>query len=167
MEPFLLLIITAAIFIIIGGVVVIGHFVRLGKKPSKSPYVKRPEFLNSGDLKLFNTLAEVCGEQYLVLPQVHLGHILEVKPSVDFKEVSNQRSRVDRKSADFVICSRGGQALVVVDLGNDDDNFPDKKSREGFLENLAQVEGLSLVYLKSGMGSEQVRAELKKVLPNL
>ena len=161
------MIITAAVFIIIGGVVVIGHFVRLGKKRNRSPYIKRPEFLSGGELKLFNTLAEVCGEQYLVLPQVHLGHILEVKPGIDFKEVSNQRSRVDRKSADFVIASRGGQALVVINTGSEDDNFADKKSRESFLEDLGQVEGLPLVYLKNGMSSDAVRAELKKVLPNL
>jgi hypothetical protein len=167
MEPYVLLIITAAVFVIIGGVVVIGHFVRLGKKRSKSPYVKRPEFLSSEELKLFNTLAEVCGEQYLVLPQVHLGSILEVKPGVDWKEVSNQRSKIDRKPADFVICSKAGAVLAVVDTGRDNDNFPDKKSRDGFLEDLAQIEGLPLVRLRPGMSADAVRAELKKVLPNL
>ncbi len=166
MEPTLLFVITAAMFVVVGAAVVIGHYYSIGKKKYKSPYSKKPGFFeSSGELNLFNTLTQVCGDRYHVFPYVHLGRLLEVKKTVDWKETSNYRSRIDRKPADFVICNRTGEALAVIELSGNNHNFPDKKSLDKFVEDLSQVEGLPLVHLAPSMSSEAVRAELNKVLP--
>ena len=97
---------------------------------------------------------------------MHLGRVLEVKQKVDWKERSNYRSRIDRKPADMVICNRStGEVVAVVELGGDTHNFPDKKSRDQFVEDLAHVGEFPLIDLQLGMSQEAIREELQKFFP--
>ncbi len=166
MEPALLFVVTAAMFVIVGAAVVIGHYIRLGKKEDASPYAKRPNFFNSRqEFELYATVANICGDKYFVFPHVHLGRVLEVKQKIDWKERGNFRSRIDRKPADLAICSRDtGDVLAVVEFGGDTHNFPDKKTHDKFVDDLAHVGGFFLIDLKPGMGDAAVRAELQKFL---
>ena len=166
METAFLFILTAATFVVIGATIVIGHFFRFGKKKDASPYVKRPAFFDSRrEFELFNTVAEVCGAHYYVFPHVHLGRVLDVKEKVDWKERSNYRSRIDRKPADMVIGTRATvEVVAVVELGSESHNFPDKKTHNRFIDDLANVGTFPLIDLRLNMDREAVRAELSKFL---
>lgn len=166
MEPAFLFVVTAAMFVIVGGVVVIVSYFKGEKKNDQSPYSKRTNFFDSKqEFELYAAVAEVCGDNYLVFPHVHLGRVLEVKQRIDWKEKSNYRSRIDRKSADLAICNRTtGEVEALVELGGDTHNFPDKKSRDKFVDDLAHVTEFPLIDLKLGMSKEAVREELQKFL---
>ena len=166
MELTLLFILTAAIFVVIGATVVVGSFLKFGKPKDASPYLKRTSFFDSRkEFDLFNTVTEVCGAHYYVFPHVHLGRVLDVKEKVDWKERSNYRSRIDRKPADMVICSRAtGDVVAVVELGGDTHNFPNKKTHDQFVNDLAHVGAFPLIDLRLNMDREAVRSELSKFL---
>jgi len=162
-----LVVVTAAMLIIIGGVEVARALSRPALDKNKSPYVRKGNLLDVSEVSFLENVAEICGDKYFVFPQVHLGRLLDIKTSIEKKNRPYFRSRVDRKPADFAVCNKEGAILALIDVGGGGDNFPDSATRNKFVEDLSRVEGLPLVKLKTSMGKEAIRAELQKVLPNL
>jgi Protein of unknown function (DUF2726). len=84
-------------------------------------YAKKP--LSSPEQVLYFRLCKALPE-HIVLAQVGLGRILGVKKGSNFGEWYN---RINRMSADFVICSKDSSIVAVIEL---DDASHEKSGRQ-------------------------------------
>lgn len=120
----------------------------------RKPYL----FDNVSELNLFKILKEEFGSQYEVFTQVHYIHLIQPKKS-DWKEMSKNRSKIDRKSADFVLCDKEHVApKLVIELDGSVHNTPRKHYRDEQINDLAVVVGLPILHIKtSELEKETVR----------
>lgn len=158
--------ITATVFVIVFGTILLRTYFRMGNKRNYSSYTKKSHlFESAGEFELFKTLVELGGDKYYVFPQVHFSRLLEIKSQVKKLEVGNYRSRMDRKPADFVLCDKEhGAPRLVVELGGEGHNFPNPSAKNDFIDDVSKVAGLPVVHLKAGMTKEAIQAELVKGL---
>jgi hypothetical protein len=118
---FLILIIAALVIVAILAVVAKGKRVT-GTADAPWPfYAKKP--LSSSEQVLFFRLCKALPE-YIVLAQVGLSRILGVKRGNNFGKWFN---RINRMSADFVLCSKDSTIIAVIEL---DDASHKKAARQ-------------------------------------
>lgn len=119
---------------------------------------ERKSFLfdNKAEFDLFKDLLEICGDTCHVFPQVHYVHLVSTKQKHGF-ESKKHRSRIDKKSADFVICDRKTAVpRLVIELDGSAHNRRDKQDRDRFIDALLQQVGLPIIHVKRGGIDKQV-----------
>ncbi|MEK7194260.1 MAG: DUF2726 domain-containing protein [Patescibacteria group bacterium] len=161
--------------LIIGGVVLI-LFVGVGifslfqkreeEEPDLSVYERKPFLFDTvSEFNLYKVLLELFGDKYHIFPQVNYSHLIQPRKST-WEEERRHRSRIDRKSADFVFCDKDRVVpQLIIELDGSVHNFKSKQARDEFINELTKLVDLPILHLKTGsIDKEFIRAEINKKL---
>jgi len=135
-------------------------------KPNLAVYEKKPYlFDNSSEFNLYNVLLELFGNEYFIFPQIHYSHLIQPKKTT-WKEERKHRSRIDRKSADFVLCDK--ERIVpqlIIELDGSVHNFKRKRARDKFINEITKTVDLPILHLKAdNLDKEVIRKEIEQKL---
>ena len=136
------------------------------KKSDLSVFIKKQYLFDTpSEFNLYKVLLELFGDKYYIFPQVNYSHLIEPKKST-FQEERKNRSRIDRKSADFVMCDK--ERIVpqlIIELDGSVHNIRSKQTRDEFINELTDIVGLPLLHIKtSNVDKEFIRSEINKKL---
>jgi len=122
-----------------------------GSEGNDSPFKRRRFLMDSNaEYGLFKVLVELYGDTYYIFPQVHYSHLLEVSKH-DWKESRRQMAKLDRKSADFVLCKKGDVSpQLVVELDGPTHARERTKERDEFINDILEAAGLPCVRIVVG-----------------
>ena len=131
----------------------------------KYAYKRKWYLLTKSELRFFHTLLGVVHNFYYVVPQVHLSSLLDHKTWG--QNWRGALSRIQRKSVDYVICSRHELTPVcAVELDDPSHNEPDRAERDKLVEALFKEAGIPLIRIKTQEQDnvDLLRARLGKVV---
>lgn len=141
------------------------------KKPEDKkelPYEKKPYLFDANsEFNLYKVLVELYGDKYYIFPQINYSHLIQPKKS-NWEEERKYRSRIDRKSADFVFCDK--EKIIpqlVIELDGYVHNFKSKQARDQFIDDITGIADLPLLHLKTNnLSKEFVKSEIDIKLIN-
>lgn len=102
-------------------------------------YAKRP--LSDPELILYRRLAMAL-PGHIVLAQVSLGRLLGVKKGHNFSQWYN---RINRMSADFVLCGKDGKVVAVMELDDSTHEKPDRKAADAKKDRALGDAGIRII----------------------
>lgn len=123
-----------------------------GSEGNDSPFKRRRFLLDSNaEFGLFKVLVELYGDKYYIFPQVHYSHLLEVSKH-DWKESRRQMAKLERKSADFVLCKKDDVSpQLVIELdGPTHKTHSRTMERDEFINDILEAAGLPCVRIAVG-----------------
>ena len=135
-------------------------------KSNLSVYEKKPYlFDNSSEFNLYKILLELFGNEYFVFPQVNYSHLIQPKKTT-WAEERKHRSRIDRKSADFILCDK--ERIVpqlIIELDGGAHNYKRQQARDKFIDELTKSINLPILHLRtSNLNKETIRKEIEQKL---
>ena len=162
----LLIGVVVAILVVVGIVFVLKELWGGTSTDDPSPYQKKKYlFDTTSEFSLYKILLELYGDKYHIFPQINYSHVVEVK-QMDWKEQRRYRSRIDRKSADFVLCDKERVVpQLIIELDGSAHDLPNKRRRDEFIDGITKIVGLPILHLKtSGIDRESVKTEVDRAL---
>ena len=144
----------AVLFVIIGRL-----WASQGRGTEDGPwplYPKKP--LSNPEQVLYHRLVEALPD-HIVLAQVQLSRFLGVKKGNNFRAWLN---RINRMSADYVICTKDASVVAVIELDDATHDRPDRQSSDSKKEKAIGSAGLRLVRwnVKSIPDVSRIRVEI-------
>jgi len=163
----LYLYVVVAVVLVLAGLAFVMKETR-GGAPAEdlSPYLKKKYlFDTTSEFNLYKLLLELYGDKYHIFPQINYSHVVDVK-KMDWREERRYRSRIDRKSADFVLCDKERVVpQLIIELDGSVHNFASKQKRDEFIDDITKVVGLPILHLKtSEVERNAVRAAVDQAL---
>lgn len=137
-----------------------------GEEPDLSVYERKPFLFDTvSEFNLYKILLELFGDKYQIFPQVNYSHLIQPRKST-WEEERRHRSRIDRKSADFVFCDKERVVpQLIIELDGSVHNFKSKQVRDEFINELTKLVDLPILHLKTGsIDKEFIRVEINKKL---
>ncbi|MCC7500519.1 DUF2726 domain-containing protein [Candidatus Nomurabacteria bacterium] len=122
-------------------------------------------FYSASEFKFFKFLVEIYADQYYIFPQINIAHLVEPK-SKEFFEHRRDRSRIEKKSVDFVICDKVQiKPLLVIELDGHTHNWESRIKRDDFVNSLMSDVQLPILRVKTeDVGKGFVKDEINKAL---
>lgn len=112
----------------------------------KKKLINRRKFLRYDENELYKTLITITNNSYIVIPQVHLCDIAEVK--VGYLDHDNLYYELKRIIYDYAIFDKNFEPLVLIEL-NGKSHFQDNRiNRDAIAENNAKNLDLPLISIK-------------------
>lgn len=142
------------------------YFHKEDEEPDLSVYERKPFLFDTvSEFNLYKILLELYGDTYRIFPQVNYSHLIQPKKST-WEEERRHRSRIDRKSADFVFCDKEHVVpKLIIELNGSVHNFKSKQARDAFINDLTKLVDLPILHLKtSNLDKGFIRAEINKKL---
>ncbi|MFA5175625.1 MAG: DUF2726 domain-containing protein [Patescibacteria group bacterium] len=139
---------------------------RPATKPDLSVYEKKPYlFDTTSEFNLYKVLLELFGDRYFIFPQVNYSHLIQPRKTT-WEEERKYRSRIDRKSADFVFCDKERVIpQLIIELDGSVHNFKSKQVRDEFIDELTKIVNLPILHLKTdNIDREVIRKEIDQKL---
>lgn len=136
------------------------------EKPDLSVYQKKPFLFDAvSELNLYKMLFELYGNNFCIFTQVNYSHLIEPKKT-NFSDERKYRSRIDRKSADFVLCDKERVVpQLVIELDGYAHNFKSKQVRDEFINDLTNIVDLPILHIKTAdLNREYIKSEIDKKL---
>ena len=114
------------------------------------PYEKKPYLFDANsEFNLYKVLVESYGDKYYIFPQINYSHLIQPKKS-SFEEERKYRSKIDRKSADFVFCDKEKVVpKLIIELDGYVHNFKNKQARDRFIDEITGIVDLPILHLKT------------------
>lgn len=155
--------------VMVGVYFVILQFINKKKGEEKkdlSIYEKKPYLFDANsEFNLYKVLIELYGDKYYIFPQINYSHLIQPKKTT-WEEERKYRSRIDRKSADFVFCDK--ERIVpklIIELDGSAHNLKSKQARDEFIDELTKIVDLPILHLKtSNVDREYIKGEIYKIL---
>jgi len=135
-------------------------------KPDLSVYEKKPYlFDTNSEFSLYKVLLELFGDKYFVFPQVNYSHLIQPRKTT-WEEERKHRSRIDRKSADFVMCDKEKIIpVLIIELDGSAHNLKSKQARDEFIDELTKIVDLPILHIKTNnVDKEFIKSEISKKL---
>lgn len=114
------------------------------------PYEKKPYLFDANsEFNLYKLLVEIYGDKYYIFPQINYSHLIQPKKS-NWEEERKYRSKIDRKSADFVFCDK--EKIIpqlIIELDGYVHNFKSKQLRDKFIDDITGIANLPILHLKT------------------
>lgn len=127
---------------------------------------KRKQFImTQAENTFLRALRSAIGNNYEILPQVHLATFLDHK--VNGQNWMGAKSKIDRKSVDFLICSKGYyNPLVAVELDDASHSSPKRVARDAEVDAYMASANMPIVHIKwrSTYSVDEIRAALATYL---
>lgn len=167
---------TKLIWIVVGifGLLAILEIVSLLLKRSKggvsadlSVYEKKPYlFDTTSEFNFYKQLLMWFGGTHHVFPQINYSHLVRAK-KMDWKEEQKYRSRIDRKSADFVLCDKERVVpQLVIELDGGSHNLQSRRARDEFIDDISHITNLPVLHIKTSEldNPDQIRTKIESAL---
>jgi hypothetical protein len=133
---------------------------------SASHYEKKPYLFDHGsEFQMFKMLNELYGSKYFIFPQINYNHIIQPKNDI-WREWIKNKSRIDKKSADFVICDKERVCpIVIIELDGSSHNRWDRVERDKFVDDVASYCNFPIVHIKTwNSNKEFVKSQIDHAL---
>jgi very-short-patch-repair endonuclease len=133
----------------------------------ESPYDKKQYIFDSvNELNLYKTLLELFSDKYNIFTQVNYSHLIQTKDKTDW----GNRSRIDKKSADFVLCDKEHVVpKLIIELdGYSHSHYRRTQDRDEFIDKTIKDVGLEIIHFKNSdiIDKEFIRIEIINKLNN-
>jgi hypothetical protein len=113
----------------------------------KKKLISRRKFLRYDENELYKTLVNIVGNNFIVIPQVHLCDLAEVK--VGYLDHDNLYYELKRIIYDYAIFDKEFNPLVLIELNGKSHFFQDNRiNRDAIAENNAKNLDLPLILIK-------------------
>jgi len=139
-------------------------FRKFKSRPDLSVYERKPYlFDTTSEFNLYKVLLELYGDKYYIFPQVNYSHLIQPRKT-NWSDERKYRSRIDRKSADFVFCDKARIIpQLIIELDGSVHNFKSKQARDEFIDELTKIVDLSILHLRTGnLDKEFIRGVISK-----
>ena len=112
---------------------------------TKYSYKRKRRLVTDNELSFYHTLRRAINRQYYcILPQVHLSSLF--KWDIKGQSYKGAKSKIDRKSVDYVICTlKGLNPICGIELDDKTHNQPDRMKRDKFVNELFRQANLPLI----------------------
>ncbi|PKM91158.1 hypothetical protein CVU82_03860 [Candidatus Falkowbacteria bacterium HGW-Falkowbacteria-1] len=124
-------------------------------------YDKREYFFSVAELKFFEILKEIIGDNYYIFPKVRICDIVNSKEKRNY----SQFNRIKSKHVDFLICTKSPiKSKIVVELDDSSHNYQSRIERDKFVDEVFASAGIPIVHVKvkSFYDKEALIKELQK-----
>lgn len=124
------------------------------KEPKSAPdfsvYERKPYLFDvASEFNLYKVLVELFGDKYYIFPEVNYSHLIQPKKT-NWTDERKYRSRIDRKSADYVFCDKDRIVpKLIIELDGSVHNFKSKQARDEFINELTKIVDLPILHLKT------------------
>lgn len=119
-----------------------------GKKEQYYPYHKKQYFMTAAEYAFFKVLQEAVQDKYFIVPQVTLSNLVDVNDG--YKWNKSYRSKIDKKSVDFVLFNKAGYTpYLAIELDDSSHSRSDRMERDDFVQNVLQRTGIRLERVKN------------------
>lgn len=113
----------------------------------KKKLINRRKFLRYDENELYKTLTNITGDNFIIIPQVHLCDIADVK--VGYLDHDNLYYELKRIIYDYAIFDKNFEPLVLIELNGKSHFFQDNRiNRDAIAENNAKNLDLPLISIK-------------------
>ena len=110
------------------------------------PYIKKNYFFSLAELKFYELLKEVLGDQYLLFSKVRISDLIQSKYGKDKYLYFN---KIKSKHVDFVICNKDPiQPRLIVELDDSSHNAHSRQERDNFVDEAFANAGIPIVHIK-------------------
>ena len=124
------------------------------EKEQYYPYHKRNYFMTAAEYAFFKVLQEAVQDKYYIVPQVTLSNLVDVNDG--YKWNKSYRSKIDKKSVDFVLFNKAGYTpCLAIELDDSTHSRGDRMQRDDFVQNVLKRVGIRLERIKNA-GSYKV-----------
>lgn len=137
-----------------------------GGKADLSVYEKKPYLFDTiSEFNLYKVLTELYGDKYFIFPQINYSHLIQPRKTT-WEEERKYRSRIDRKSADFVFCDKLRIVpQLVIELDGSAHNLKLKQARDEFINELTKIVDLPILHLRtSNLDRGFIKSEIDRKL---
>ncbi len=123
---------------------------KIEKPPAFDKLLYRPrKFLTDSELKYFRILEEKYGVDYYIIPQVLLSSLVDVDLPRHLYAYKGYRSKIDKKTLDFVLFNKVSFAPVMaIELDDYTHQRFDRKIRDEFVNAVMEKVGLKIERIK-------------------
>lgn len=126
------------------------------------PYFKKKSLLNEKEQVLFHRLQEAMPSS-IVLAQVRLADIVGIKKSKNWQAWFN---KVNRKSVDFVICSKSFSILACIELDGKTHEQENRQKADGDKDAALKAAGIPIFRIEANKlpSANEIKSMLEKAL---
>lgn len=114
----------------------------------KGYFTKKP-FMRKDEINLYNELRKLIKSDLILLPQVPLSQIIDVKNG--FKDHDNLYNELSRRIVDYCILDRNYNPLCIIELNGASHYYQNRKNRAKGVENVAQNCGIRYIEILKNM----------------
>ena len=112
------------------------------------PYRKKQFLMTTSEYKFFQVLDKAVDNKYCIVPQVVLADIVEILDG--YKWNKSYRSKIDKKTLDFVLFNKNGYTpYMVIELDDKSHERPDRVNNDHFKDEILKKVGIKLVRIKT------------------
>lgn len=115
---------------------------------------------------MYKILLELYGDRFYIFAQVNFTHFIEPNKDFDYRERMRLRSRIDRKSVDFLLCDKERAApQLVIELDGGSHSIPRRMDRDDLVDSMMADAGVSILHLRADkLDKEAIKGEVEKKL---
>jgi very-short-patch-repair endonuclease len=114
-------------------------------KIKQQPYKKKSYFFSVAELKFFEVLKEILGNNYYIFPKVRICDIVDRKDKKDY----SQFNRIKSKHVDFLICTKNPiTSKLVIELDDSSHNHQTRIDRDNFVDDVFASSGIPIAHIK-------------------
>lgn len=108
------------------------------------PYIKRRYLFSVAELKFFELLKEIIGDNYYIFPKVRICDIIEPKNKSDYSNFN----RIKSKHVDFLLCTKNPiTSKIIIELDDRSHNAPSRQSRDKFVDEIFANAEIPIVHI--------------------
>jgi hypothetical protein len=129
-------------------------FIKDKKKPEDTidAYYKKEFLLTIPERKFFEALQKLLPEKYICFPQMVVASVLSVK--IKGKDYRKYRSKIDKKTIDFVIFEKEYlKPVLAIEYDDKSHNKSSRRKRDGFVNESLKQANLDIVHIKYGQNN--------------
>ncbi len=136
-----------------------------GKAEFEYAYTRKQFIMTKAENEFYGVLQQAVGTNYLIIPQAHLDLFLD--HHVKGQSWKGALSKIQRKSVDFLICSRGYYSpLVAIELDGTSHTEDERMARDDFVDGICKNAGMPIVHILSN-GRYESNELVQKLAPYL
>ena len=119
-------------------------------KPKELPYRKQKRLMTKSETDFFRALLHAYGNEYLIFTQININNLLDVVSYDDNRFYWEWRSKIDRKSVDFVLCDPVDSSIILsIELDDKTHERKYRKQRDKFVDQAFEAAGAKLLRIKA------------------
>lgn len=108
------------------------------------PYTKIKYLFSVAELKFFELLKEIIGDNYYIFPKVRICDIIEPKNKSDYSTFN----RIKSKHVDFLLCTKNPiTSKIIIELDDKSHNAPSRQSRDKFVDEIFANAEIPIVHI--------------------
>jgi hypothetical protein len=109
------------------------------------PYTKRRYLFSVSELKFFELLKEIIGDNYYIFPKVRICDIIEPKNKGDYSNFN----RIKSKHVDFLLCAKNPiSSKIIIELDDKSHDAPSRQNRDKFVDEIFANAEIPIVHIK-------------------